>query len=67
MCHSANRYIIAIMTDTSTSLAARVEGLAAGKDPEGSLAHCPYDEQHTLFLRAIWQDAFVTARLYGDE
>jgi len=55
------------MTNTSTSPTARVEGLAAGKDTEGRLEHCPYDEDQTPVLRAIWQNAFVTARLYGDE
>ena len=55
------------MTDPTTSLSARAEGLAAGKDREGRLELCPYDEAQTPVLRAIWQDAFVTARLYGDE
>jgi hypothetical protein len=55
------------MTDTTTSLTARNEGLAAAKNREGRLEHCPYDEVRNPVLRAIWQDAFVTARLYGDE
>jgi len=55
------------MTDTTTSLIAQTEGLAAGKEKEGRLEHCPYDEAQTPVLRAIWQNAFITARLYGDE
>jgi hypothetical protein len=55
------------MTDTTTSLTAQAEGLAAGKAKEGRLEHCPYDEAQTPVLRAIWQNAFITARLYGDE
>ena len=45
---------------------ARNEGITAGSDPAGQLAHCPYDEQREPLLRAIWQDAFATSRLYGD-
>ena len=55
------------MTDTTTSLTAQAEGLAAGKEKEGRLEHCPYDEAQTPVLRAIWQNAFITARLYGEE
>ena len=44
---------------------ARNEGISASKDPASQLDHCPYDEQREPLLRAIWQDAFATARLYG--
>jgi hypothetical protein len=55
------------MTDPTTSSTAQTEGLAAGKTLEGRLEQCPYDEAQSPVLRAIWQNAFVTARLYGDE
>lgn len=55
------------MPDPITSFSARAEGAAAGKDREARLELCPYDEAQSPVLRAIWQDAFVTARLYGDE
>lgn len=45
---------------------ARSEGISASKDPASQLDHCPYDEQREPLLRAIWQDAFATSRLYGD-
>lgn len=49
-------------TDTEQ---ARDQGVASGQAVSGSLEHCPYDEFKDPILRAIWQDAFVTARLYG--
>lgn len=45
---------------------ARNRGIAESRDPDGSLDRCPYDEQGEPLLRAIWQDAFATAKLYGD-
>lgn len=53
-------------TLSSEAEIARNEGVAASNDPDGQLDHCPYDEQRQLLLRAIWQDAFATSRLYGD-
>jgi len=50
----------------SASEQARDDGIAAGKEPSGSLDHCPYDECEDPILRAIWQNAFVTSRLYGE-
>jgi hypothetical protein len=44
---------------------AREEGSAAAHAPDGSLDQCPYNEQQDPILMANWQDAFVTARLYG--
>lgn len=44
---------------------AREEGSAAAHEPDGNLDQCPYNEQQDSILRANWQDAFVTARLYG--
>lgn len=45
---------------------ARNEGKAASRDPAGQLDHYPYDEQREPLLRAIWQDAFATSKLYRD-
>jgi hypothetical protein len=44
---------------------ARNDGVAAGLEPSISLDHCPYDECEDPILRAIWQNGFVTSRLYG--
>jgi hypothetical protein len=44
---------------------ARDGGAAAGMEPTISLDQCPYDECEDPILRAIWQNAFVTSRLYG--
>jgi len=57
---------IAMNTLSSEAEIARNEGVAASNDPDGQLDHCPYDEQRQPLLRAIWQDAFTTSRLYGD-
>lgn len=55
-----------VLGKSNASEQAHVDGVAAGKEPEGRLEHCPYDECTDPILRAIWQNAFVTSRLYGD-
>lgn len=45
---------------------AKNKGAATGRLREGRLDHCPYYEPEHAILRAIWTNAFVTARLYGD-
>jgi hypothetical protein len=54
-----------VMIDEAECRKAREEGSAAARAPDGSLDQCPYNEQQDPILRANWQDAFVTARLYG--
>jgi hypothetical protein len=56
--------IVMIDYDEAECRKAREEGSAAAHAPDGNLDQCPYDEQEPI-LRANWQDAFVTARLYG--
>jgi hypothetical protein len=46
---------------------ARDDGVVAGMEPSISLDHCPYDECEDPILWAIWQDVFVTSRLYGQD
>jgi hypothetical protein len=55
---------IAVLNFDAECGRARDEGSAMAAEPDGSLDRCPYDEQQDPILRAIWQDAFVTARLY---
>jgi hypothetical protein len=56
---------VVMQTPSSAPEQARDDGVAAGMEPSISLDHCPYDEREDPILRAIWQDAFVTSRLYG--
>lgn len=44
---------------------ASAEGTEAGNKKSGSLDYCPYTEEHDPVLRALWQNAFVTAGLYN--
>jgi hypothetical protein len=57
--------IVMIDYDEAEWRKAREEGSAAAHAPDGNLDQCPYNEQQNPILRANWQDAFVTARLYG--
>jgi hypothetical protein len=56
---------IGMQSASSAPEQARDDGVAAGMEPSISLDHCPYDECEDPILRAIWQNAFVTSRLYG--
>jgi hypothetical protein len=56
---------VVIQSTSSAPEQARDDGVAAGMEPSISLDHCPYDEYEDPILRAIWQDAFITSRLYG--
>jgi hypothetical protein len=44
---------------------ARDDGAATGCKESTTLDLCPYKEEQDPVLRALWQDAFVTARHYG--
>jgi hypothetical protein len=57
--------MVMIDYDEAECRKAREEGRAAAHAPGGNLDQCPYNEQQNPILRANWQDAFVTARLYG--
>jgi hypothetical protein len=65
-CRKPGGLVGIVMQSTSSAPErARDDGVAAGMEPSISLDHCPYDECEEPILRAIWQDAFVTSRLYG--
>jgi len=43
---------------------ARAAGASAASSELG-YDDCPYDGDHELILRAMWQDGFLTTKLYG--
>lgn len=44
---------------------ARAAGVKAASSDNLGYDDCPYDGNDELILRAIWQDGFLTTKLYG--
>ena len=44
---------------------ARAAGANAASNEKLGYDDCPYDEDHEPVLRAMWQDGFLTTKLYG--
>jgi hypothetical protein len=44
---------------------ARTAGANAASSEKLGYDDCPYDEDHEPILRAMWQDGFLTTKLYG--
>jgi hypothetical protein len=44
---------------------ARTAGANAASSEKLGYDDCPYDEDHETILRAMWQDGFLTTKLYG--
>ena len=44
---------------------ARAAGANAASNEQLGYDDCPYDEDHEPVLRAMWQDGFLTTKLYG--
>ena len=54
-----------MVDDVSEYERARTAGVNAASSEKLGYDDCPYDEDHEPILRAMWQDGFLTTKLYG--